>query len=402
LANETLKPALIAQETERRLTDILEAFRRQTEPIASALQAINNRTAMRQLITDMDRKQEIIRAALGPMEELRRRGFFEFESPLRQQLEQMRQVTGDYEARFRLPEVSEATRLIQEMQNSSVTTWLKSHQETATKLRQAIEAMKSPWLDTQNALRSFSGFAELQGIGQALRSLPTFDDRLASALRQELGDWRQAIKWPAGIFIDPIARTAFYIERGLNPHLTNFPAPAFQESMSLAGLQEDAVSGVEEYSLSETENEDERQGFARTNAAHDRLQRFETHVRRFIDRQMTAAFGTDWIKHQLPGSMLIAWREKKQKAVDSGEKEWPLLAYADFTDYVPIIMRKDNWEKVFKPIFQRREFVQESFQRLYPIRICTMHARIITQDDELYLHVEIKRILRAIKSDDTP
>jgi hypothetical protein len=83
LANETLKPALIAQETERRLTDILEAFRRQTEPIASALQAITNSTAMRQLITDMDRKQEIIRAALGPMEELRRSGCFEFESPLR-------------------------------------------------------------------------------------------------------------------------------------------------------------------------------------------------------------------------------------------------------------------------------------------------------------------------------
>jgi hypothetical protein len=65
--------------------------------------------------------------------------------------------------------------------------------------------MKSPWLDTQNALRSFSGFAELQSIGQAIRSLPTFDDRLASALRQELGDWRQTIKWPAGIFINPIA-----------------------------------------------------------------------------------------------------------------------------------------------------------------------------------------------------
>jgi hypothetical protein len=28
--------------------------------------------------------------------------------------------------------------------------------------------------------------------------------------------------------------------------------------------------------------------------------------------------------------------------------------------------------------------------------ICTMHARIITQDDELYLYIEIKRILSAI------
>jgi hypothetical protein len=291
LADETLKQALIAQETSRRLTDALEAFRRQTELLASALRAINKSSEMRQLITEMDRKQEIIRAALGPMEELRRCGFFEFESPLRQQLEQMRQTMADYEARFRLPEVSEAARLIQEIHNSSVTTWLKSHQEATANLQQAIEAMKSPWLDTQNALRSFSGFAELQGIGQAIRSLPTFGDRLASVLRQELGDWRQTINWPAGIFIDPIARTEFYVERGLNPNLTNFPAPAFNESMWLAGLQEVSVSGVEEYGLSETENEDERQGFARTNTAHDRLQRFETHVRRFIDRQMTAALG---------------------------------------------------------------------------------------------------------------
>src|SRR5262245_38327527 len=193
---------------------------------------------------------------------------------------------------------------------------------------------------------------------------------------------------------------------GRLPHdrqtLTDFPAPAFNESMSLAGLQEVSVSGVEEYGLSETENEEERQGFARTNAAHDRLQRFETELRRFIDQQMTAAFGTDWTRQRVPGPILTSWREKKQKAMASGEKEWPLLAYADFTDYVPIITRKDNWAEVFKPIFRRSECVRESFQRLYPIRICTMHARIITQDDELYLQVEIKWILGAIQSNDTP
>jgi len=63
---------------------------------------------------------------------------------------------------------------------------------------------------------------------------------------------------------------------------------------------------------------------------------------------------------------------------------------------VTIITRRDNWEAVFKPIFCRAESVIESFQRLYPIRICTMHARVITQDDELYLYVEVKRLLAAI------
>lgn len=63
---------------------------------------------------------------------------------------------------------------------------------------------------------------------------------------------------------------------------------------------------------------------------------------------------------------------------------------------MPIITKRDNWEDIFKPFFGRAESVMESFQRLYPIRICTMHARLITQDDELYLYVETKRILSAI------
>lgn len=50
-------------------------------------------------------------------------------------------------------------------------------------------------------------------------------------------------------------------------------------------------------------------------------------------------------------------------------------------------------------MFRRPTFVQEYLQRLYPIRICTMHARMISQDDELYLYVEIKRVLSAIGID---
>jgi hypothetical protein len=47
-------------------------------------------------------------------------------------------------------------------------------------------------------------------------------------------------------------------------------------------------------------------------------------------------------------------------------------------------------------IFGRKEDVQESFLRLFPVRVCTMHARIILLDDELLLQVETRRILRAI------
>ena len=134
----------------------------------------------------------------------------------------------------------------------------------------------------------------------------------------------------------------------------------------------------------------------RNNAAHDRLQRFETHVRRFIDELMTAAIGKNWIKHRVSGPMRQQWGDKRVDALARGETEGPLIAYADFTDYEEIIVRDDNWKEVFRAVFGRKTLVHESFQRLYPIRVCTMHARIITQDDELFLHAETRRILAAI------
>jgi hypothetical protein len=83
-------------------------------------------------------------------------------------MEHIRQAMTDYEARFRLPEINEATRLITQIQNSTATPLLTLYLEETSSLQRAIEAMRSPWLDAANALRSIGGFAKLQGIGQAL------------------------------------------------------------------------------------------------------------------------------------------------------------------------------------------------------------------------------------------
>ena len=87
---------------------------------------------------------------------------------------------------------------------------------------------------------------------------------------------------------------------------------------------------------------------------------------------------------------------KQDKAREHGVEVRPLLEYADFTDYEIIIVRKDNWTNVFKPVFRRKESVAESLRRLYPIRLSTMHARLLSLDDELYLRAEVTRVLKAI------
>ena len=216
-------------------------------------------------------------------------------------------------------------------------------------------------------------------------------------MRPHLGDWRGSIDWPAEIFTDPLARSEFYVELGLNPALTDFPAGAFDQAATIAGIKLPPPPRILDYDhLPGHDGDDEEIGFERNNAVHDRVQRFETHVRKFIDQSMSAAAGKNWIKHRVPGPIRQEWRDKQERAREEGEPERPLIAYADFTDYETIIVRNDNWTDVFKPVFRRKTLVHESFRRLYPIRVCTMHSRLITQDDELYLHAETQRILTAI------
>lgn len=353
------------------------------------------------IIEDFNRHQELMRAACGPLEDIRRNISLAqvSQSQLGGEFIQMRDQMLAIEQQFRLPEISEAAKLLHERANSLsnvVDQYWKRESEFRRGIESAVKSINTPWLDTVNELNSINGFARLQGIGNALRTMPTFDYNLATQLRVDLGDWREKIIYPPQIFTDPLTRNSFYEERGFNPDLTTFPNNAFEQIVTTAGLKE-SVPVDDDYDF-EPKCEEIEADFKRTNKAHDSLQRFETQVRKFIDEQMIEAFGRTWIKHRIDGQMSKQWKEKKAKAEANGERKWPLIAYADFTDYVKIITQKNNWREVFEEIFDRKESVQESFQRLYPIRVCTMHARPITQDDELYLYVETKRILGVIRS----
>ena len=111
---------------------------------------------------------------------------------------------------------------------------------------------------------------------------------------------------------------------------------------------------------------------------------------------MTAQYGSNWPKKRLDKNIYDGWEFKKQIAEKNGQI-LPLIDFADFTDYEKIICKRDNWREVFQTKFQKQESVRESFQRLHPIRLATMHARIVTKEDILYLVSEIVRLLSAMK-----
>lgn len=312
------------------------------------------------------------------------------------------QTIASYANRVVLPKLAIADHLANGI-NQSLQNMLREYDVRVPGIQQAMVAMQNPWIDLNNASRSIRGFSEMQVIGQALDVLPSYGVETSALLRVDLGDWRDQVTVPNTAFAEPQDRTTIYVERGLNTELTDFPDAAFQESLFITGLKREAPAIVGLYGSPvpsfDLWNEEE---LARNNEAHNWLQRLEMQMRNFIDKLMTSTYGQGWEKHRLPGGFYDSWMAKKEKAVSAGESPYPLIAYADFTDYVPLMCKKDNWP-LFSPFFDRTDSLRESFQRLYPIRIGTMHARMITQDDQIFLFVEARRLMNAtMKSRQSP
>ncbi|MBT9492986.1 MAG: hypothetical protein IV107_11740 [Paucibacter sp.] len=245
--------------------------------------------------------------------------------------------------------------------------------------------MHSPWLHTINSAASADAFADLIGIGRGIQQLRPFDEALSLSLRTTLGDWREDLTQTIAL-ADPVLRADFYKDRGFDYAVVDFPAPAFEEGLQIAGLQ--VWQDIEIVDGTDDETSHAAMAFRA-------LRRLETAIRAFIVERLTAHCGDKWTRQRLPADMLQTWIDKKTKDTASGS-DLPLIEYADFSDYIKIIERKDNWADIFQAVFSRKEDVQESFRRLGPIRISTMHARLVLKEDVLLMASETTRILKAI------
>ena len=313
-------------------------------------------------------------------------------------LDSVRDIAKQFETNFRLPPITEVTRLLADAQlgTGAVAAFARQHMSDFASQKNLVASMSRPWLRELEAARSATALMELHGLGAALRSVQGFDEQLTAVLRTDLGDWRDSISFPQIVFDEPTARTAFYAERGFNLSLTDFPEATFREGLVRSGLDEDADEAAAWPEIAEATDAIEEAAFRRTNKCHNHLQRLERRLRQFIDQAMTAQYGADWPKKRLAPKMLESWEHKKSRAEDSGVVLAMFIEVADFTDYEAIICRKDHWREVFQNRFKRPESVRESFQRLYPIRLATMHARFVTKEDELYGLAESTRRLRAL------
>ncbi|MFE8644116.1 Swt1 family HEPN domain-containing protein [Sphingomonas sp. NCPPB 2930] len=299
-------------------------------------------------------------------------------------IESLTSARAAYQQAFRLPQLGEIEQLARGLDQRN--TVISSAAVGSSFIQQAMEQMHSPWLHNINSAASAGGFADLIRIGRGIQQRRPFDEALSSSLRTTLGDWREDLTQSVAL-ADPVLRADFYRDRGFDPEVVNFPAMAFEEGLQIAGFQV----------WQEIEIVDEADdGTTHAAMAFRALRSLETAIRRFIVERLVALCGDKWYRQRLPSDMLQTWKEKKAKDTTSGS-DLPLIEYADFSDYIKIIVRQDNWSAVFQAVFVRKEDVQESFRRLGPIRISTMHARLVLKEDLLLMASESTRILKAIK-----
>lgn len=254
-----------------------------------------------------------------------------------------------------------------------------------SRVRDALTGVSSDWARISDEFGSATSVARLHEYGLAVARADPFSEQVSTLLRGGLGDWRGFDIPDVASILDIQSRRSIYREVGMEPGLADFTPDAFDEITASAGLER-------EPSAESSDEEDRAASAFRT------IRRLEQQVRDFIERRLRSVFGDNWEKSQIPGDMRKNWVAKRE---DEIRRQRPprhrLIDYADFSDYWMIFERKDNWEQAFSGVFVRKTDIQESLLRIAPVRIVTSHAAIVTQDDEVLLGIEARRILNAIQ-----
>ena len=134
------------------------------------------------------------------------------------------------------------------------------------------------------------------------------------------------------------------------------------------------------------------------NEAYETLRRLETGLRGLIVSKLEA-LTPDWWNRRIPEDVRHNAEERMQE--DSGPWPWEsmkaeLIEYVDFTDYVKIVTRRDNWKEVFVHVFGDEETISSKLKELDPIRKSIAHSRKLSSHELSRLQIYAHDILGAI------
>lgn len=101
----------------------------------------------------------------------------------------------------------------------------------------------------------------------------------------------------------------------------------------------------------------------------------EKALRSFITEKLSAVAGPKWFKQRVSGTLLAKAKETRERALKAGEANAPLIEFLALGELMEIVLRTDNWDGVFEPIFRNRDWFKRDIEVIGVARNPNAHYR---------------------------
>ena len=219
---------------------------------------------------------------------------------------------------------------------------------------------------TNKRFAALAGITDVYGIG-------TLHRQTTETL---LGRWHTDLKLPKAYWRDFEYRRSLYREAEVDEGLIEADLETTIEMSIATG----AIVGeiVEEgcYIIGETAS-----GLLKLTTSNLALDIFklvgtiETSLRSLIANKLDVIAGQKWFTQRVPGNLVAKARETRQKALKAGEPQAPLIEFLTLGELMEVVLRTDNWENVFEPIFRNRDWFKRDIEVIGVARNSNAHYR---------------------------
>jgi hypothetical protein len=170
---------------------------------------------------------------------------------------------------------------------------------------------------------------------------------------------------------------------------TALPEPLLSDAMRVYGLSSERIHTPTYWippvepirSLSGAHRGARKAIQRRLTDAGDTLFELEQTLRELIATRLSQHYGPAWWKRQVPQTIRDECARRKQDREAPGSLVHDPIDYTFTAELKDIILKRDNWEPVFKPIFQNPTLVEATFLWIEPVRKDIAHSRISADAD---------------------
>uniref|UniRef100_UPI002631EBB1 hypothetical protein n=1 Tax=uncultured Parasphingopyxis sp. TaxID=1547918 RepID=UPI002631EBB1 len=224
-----------------------------------------------------------------------------------------------------------------------------------------------PSLDlTNKRFAALAGITDIYGVGELHRQ----------TVETLLGGWHTAFTLPKDYWRDFEYRRKLYREADVDEGLIE----AEPETAVEMGIASGAIVGeiIEEGRYVVGETASGLLTLSTSNLASDIFElvgTIETSLRDLITKKLNALAGPKWFKQRVPGALVEKAKDTRQKALKAGEPPAPLIQFLTLGELMEIVLRTDNWDDLFDPVFRNREWFKRDIEVIGVARNPNAHYR---------------------------